>query len=232
MHLDVQDLRNFYYHSTLGRAVQRSIRSHVVKLWPDTTGQTVAGFGFAVPFLRPFLARSRRVVALMPAQQGVMPWPAGQPNISLLTDERHWPLETGHVDRLIVAHGLETTNSVPSLMAEVSRVLGPGGRVMFIVPNRASLWSRSDLTPMGFGHPYTAGQLENLLRLHGLSPERQVATLFQPPSHLRFWIKSGPMLDRFGQYLPLIAGGVQLVEASKRYPPPQGTRIPSQIEQG
>ena len=57
MHLDVQELRNFYYRQALGRAVQRSLRATVLKIWPDTTGQTVVGFGFAVPLLRPFLAK-------------------------------------------------------------------------------------------------------------------------------------------------------------------------------
>ena len=66
MHLDVQDLKNFYYRQSLGRAVQRVVRKEVVRHWPDTTGQTVVGFGFAVPLLRPFLAKSRRVIALMP----------------------------------------------------------------------------------------------------------------------------------------------------------------------
>ena len=49
MHLDVQDLKNFYYRQSLGRAVQRVVRKEVVRHWPDTTGQTVVGFGFAVP---------------------------------------------------------------------------------------------------------------------------------------------------------------------------------------
>ncbi|NDD89416.1 MAG: hypothetical protein EBZ32_09290, partial [Rhodobacteraceae bacterium] len=105
MHLDVQDLKNFYYRQSLGRAVQRVVRKEVVSHWPDTTGQTVVGFGFAVPILRPFLAKSRRVIALMPGPQGVMHWPAGAPNVSVITDEFSWPLETGHVDRLVLFHG-------------------------------------------------------------------------------------------------------------------------------
>ena len=87
MHLDVQDLRSFYYRTQLGRAAQRSIRDQVVEHWPDTKGLTVAGFGFAVPLLRPFLAESRRVIALMPGPQGVMAWPQGMPNVSVLCEE-------------------------------------------------------------------------------------------------------------------------------------------------
>lgn len=70
MHLDVLDLRNFYYRTALGRVAQRAIRDQVVKHWPPVPGQTVVGFGFAVPLLRPYLAEARRVVGLMPGPQG------------------------------------------------------------------------------------------------------------------------------------------------------------------
>jgi len=53
MHLDVVDLRNFYYRTGLGRAAQRAVRDQIVRFWPEAKGQTVAGFGFAVPLLRP-----------------------------------------------------------------------------------------------------------------------------------------------------------------------------------
>ena len=38
MHLDVRDLRNFYYRSALGRAAQKIIRDEVRATWPDTHG--------------------------------------------------------------------------------------------------------------------------------------------------------------------------------------------------
>ena len=95
MHLDVLDLRNFYYRTGLGRAAQKAVRDSLVTLWPEAKGQTVVGFGFAVPLLRPFVADARRVIGLMPAPQGVMPWPQGLPNLSVLTEETHWPLATG-----------------------------------------------------------------------------------------------------------------------------------------
>lgn len=217
MHLDVQDLRNFYYRSTLGRAAQASVRGRLLDLWPDAAGQTVAGFGFAVPLMRPYLADARRVVALMPGPQGVMQWPAGMPNVSVLTEEWLWPLETGHVDRLVVMHGLETSDRPSRLLEECWRVLGPGGRAMFIVPNRAGFWSRSDRTPFGYGRPYTLGQLESQLRAHHFTIERHAAALYRPPSNQRFWLKSGALFEKMGRSLPtVLAGGVFLVEVSKR----------------
>ena len=226
MHLDVQDLRNFYYRSTLGRAAQASIRGAVLQMWPEAKGQSVAGFGFAVPLLRPYLADARRVVALMPGPQGVMPWPAGMANVSVLCEERLWPIETGHVDRLVVMHGLETSEHPSHLLDECFRVLGPGGKALFIVPNRGGLWSRSDRTPFGYGRPYTLGQLEAQLKQHQFLPERHSAALYQPPSGKRFWLRSGALLERMGQRLPtVLVGGVLMVEASKRVQPPRGTPV-------
>ncbi|MGB0439396.1 MAG: class I SAM-dependent methyltransferase, partial [Paracoccaceae bacterium] len=147
MHLDVHSLRDFYYRSALGRAAQRVVRQQVTQIWPEAQGLTVAGFGFAVPLLRPYLGQARRVVGLMPAPQGVMAWPAGLPNVSVLCEETAWPIETGHVDRLVLMHGLETSENPTALLDECWRVLGPGGRALFIVPNRSGLWARSDRTP-------------------------------------------------------------------------------------
>ena len=172
MHLDVQDLRNFYYRSTLGRAAQKAVRDEILELWPvaEAKGQTVAGFGFAVPLLRPYLPEARRVIGLMPGPQGVMPWPAGMANVSVLCEETLWPLDTGRVDRLVLMHGLETSERPSDVLTEAHRVLGPGGRALFVVPHRTGMWSSSDKTPFGFGRPYSAGQLETQLRQHGFMP--------------------------------------------------------------
>ena len=118
MHLDVVDLRAFYYRTPLGRSAQRVLQEALRKLWPETRDLTVAGYGFAVPMLRPFLADARRVVALMPGPQGVMPWPTGGPNVGVLVEETRWPIAAGTVDRLIVAHGLETCDSPDALLPD------------------------------------------------------------------------------------------------------------------
>ena len=216
MHLDVLDLRNFYYRSVLGRTAQRAIRDRLLALWPAAEGATVAGYGFAVPLLRPYLGSARRVIALMPAQQGVMPWPVGGPNISLLCEERNWPVPSDAIDRLVVMHGLEGSETPGAVLDEAWRVLAPGGRAMFIVPNRAGLWSRWDGTPFGFGRPYTAAQIEGQLRAHGFTPERLASALYIPPSGRGIWLRWAGMWERAGARLvPWRGGGVLMVEATK-----------------
>ncbi len=230
MHLDVLDLRNFYYRSALGRAAQKVIRDELFSLWPEAKGQTVVGFGFAVPLLRPYLTDARRVIGLMPGPQGVMPWPAGQPNISVLCEDTFWPIQTGQVDKLVVMHGLETSDNPDALLDECWRVLGPGGRAVFVVPNRAGLWSRSDNTPFGFGRPFSLGQLDALLRKHQFVTERSMSMLFQPPSHRRIWRKTAGLLEKLGQHMPVVAaGGVLMVEVSKQIAAPTRTGLTEKV---
>lgn len=230
MHLDVFDLRNFYYRSALGRAAQKVIRTELQAHWTNVTGQTVAGFGFAAPLLRPFLGSARRVMALMPGPQGVMPWPAGQPNVSVLVEDTLWPVQTGSVDRLVLLHGLETSDHPAALLEECLRVLGPGGRAVFIVPNRSGMWSRTDRTPFGYGRPYSLSQLEAQLSAHGFVTESARSMLYQPPSNKRLWRKMAGMMEGVGRHIPVFAaGGVLMVEASKQVSAPTRPGLPEAV---
>ena len=84
MYLDVKEIKEFYYRSTLGRAAKAAINKNLSNIWPETTGLNVVGFGFSVPFLRQYLGSSRRLMALMPAQMGVLAWPNEETNVSVL----------------------------------------------------------------------------------------------------------------------------------------------------
>ncbi|MFD1882656.1 class I SAM-dependent methyltransferase [Paracoccus pacificus] len=219
MHHDVMDLRAFYYNRALGRVVQRILRDRLTRFWPPggTTGMTVAGYGFAAPMLRPYLTSARRVTSLMPAPQGVMPWPAGMPNHSVLAEETAWPLDTGAVDRLVMLHGLETSDHPLAVLEEARRVLGPGGRMILIAPNRAGLWARSDNTPFGFGRSYTTGQLESQARAAGFQVERSAVALYTPPSDRRFWLRTADWWERNGQRISrFLVAGVVMIELSRQ----------------
>jgi len=223
MHLDVIDLRSFYYRTALGRTAQRAIRDQVQAIWPALAGQSLVGFGFAVPLLRPYLDQAARTVALMPAPQGVMPWPPGMENVSVLCDETLWPLPTGQADRLIILHGLETSERPSDVLDEAHRILGPGGRLLTIVPNRKGLWARGDSTPFGFGRPYSTAQLEAQLKHHGFTPERSAGALYVPPTTGGFWLRTADFWEKVGRGVPWLAGGVLMVEASKQvYAPTRG----------
>ena len=221
MRFDVVDLKKFYYRTFLGRTVQKALRKCLCDMWGDTKGQTIVGFGFATPLLRPFLAKARRIIALMPAEQGVIAWPGDTgehlANCAVLCEELHWPIANGQVDKLVLLHALETCTDTDALLDEIWRVLGPGGRVVFIVSNRSGLWARSDKTPFGVGRPYSVGQVEHLLRLHKFVPERHFPALYFAPSSRPFWLRMAVYWDYIAhrRIIPVVAG-VIFVEASKQ----------------
>lgn len=219
MHLDVHQLRDFYYRTRLGRAAQKAVRDKLVLRWGPCSGQTVAGFGFAVPLLRPFLPAAARVIGLMPAPQGVMHWPADAENHSLLCDESRWPLANASVDRLVMLHGLEASEHPMALLDEALRVLAPQGRMLVIVPSRSGMWARRDVTPFGFGRPYSRGQLERLLHDAGFDPIGHGSALFFPPRDTPFWLRASKVLERLGQrYAIERFGGVVMVEVTRAEP--------------
>ncbi|MEM7423387.1 MAG: methyltransferase domain-containing protein [Pseudomonadota bacterium] len=228
MHLDVVELRSFYTSTQLGRFAQRAVRERLRLLWPNVRGQSLVGFGYAAPFMRPFLTDAQRTLCLMPAQQGVCAWPSEGPNLSALVEETLWPLPGGFADRIIVAHGLETCERPAALLSEIWRVLAPGGRVTFIVPNRAGMWARRDGSPLSFGRPYSIGQLDAALTDQRFTPLRHTAALYGPPSHKRFWLRSAPTIESIGQRLDARRlAGLLIVEAEKLvYITPQsGSRV-------
>lgn len=216
MHLDVVELRRFYASTHLGRLARESVRDRLRRLWPDVRGMTVVGFGYAAPLMRPFLGESARTFCLMPAQQGVCAWPGEGPNLTALVEETLWPLPGGSADRLVVAHGLETCERPGALLDEIWRVLAPGGRAVFVVPNRAGMWARRDATPFGYGRPYSINQLEGTLASHRFTTIRRDAALYMPASHRRFWLRLAPAIERIGQRLDMRRlAGVVVVEVEK-----------------
>lgn len=232
MRLDVLELRRFYYERTLGRVVQRALRDHLTGWWPPDrcNGMTMAGFGFAAPMMRPYLDHARRLAVLMPDGQGSMAWPVGLPNRTVLCHEDAWPLETGSVDRLVILHGLEAADQSAQLLSEAWRVLGPGGRMVVMVPNRAGLWARSEGTPFGFGRSYTAGQLDAHAREAGFTTERSGAALYIPPSDRRFWLRTAQFWERTGARISkVLIAGIILAEMSKKTRAPVGPLLPAVV---
>ena len=223
MWTDVVDLRDFY-GSPLGQTARRAIRQRVRALWPDLAGQRVAGIGYATPYLRPLIGEAERVLALMPAAQGVLHWPSEGPNAAALVEEAALPLPDLAIDRLLVVHALEHAETVGPFLREVWRVLAPAGRVLFVVPNRRGIWARLDRTPFGHGQPYTAGQLSRLLRDGLFTPTARAAALFTLPFHSRLLLKSAGAWERVGERWFERFAGVVLVEAVKQLYAPTAVR--------
>lgn len=218
MILDVVDLRDFYA-SSLGSIARRMIRRQLRALWPDLRGMRVLGFGYATPYLTPFVEEAERVAAVMPTRMGVLAWPeriTEERNLALVAHEDEIPLPDLSVDRILVVHGLEYSENAHLMLREMWRVLADGGRLLVAVPNRRSIWARTDHTPFGHGYPFSTEQLNKALRQSMFTPVRSSRALFFPPSRRRFWLSAASAWERMGLRWLNPVGGVTIVEATKQ----------------
>src|SRR5258707_9302173 len=213
MQLDASDLVDFY-EAPIGQVARRMISRQVRVLWPSARGTSLLGYGFAVPYLRPFLADAERVVSLMPAQQGVVAWPAERP-LAALCDEDALPFADAFFDRILVVHGLEGADATRPLLRQLWRVLAPEGRLLLIVPNRTSLWAQLERSPFALGRPFSRGELDRLLRGALFAPVTWDRALYLPPFRGRRLARAGAGWDRLLRRLFPALGGVHLVEATK-----------------
>lgn len=215
MALDVTDLRAFY-QSPLGVSARRFVGAIVLRRWGQVVGLSVVGLGYATPYLDLFHGRPMRLLALMPAEQGVVNWPPDGPSSSALIDDSMLPLPDACVDRLLLAHALENAEHPRELLSEAWRILTPGGRLIVVAPNRAGLWARRDTTPFGHGRPFSRAQLLDLMRENLFSPIYWSEALYAPPIRSAALRKFAPAVEKIGGRLALPGAGVLVAEATKQ----------------
>lgn len=213
MRRDVLELRQFYA-SDLGRAARLMVGRKVIEAWGDAHGLDVLALGYATPFVASARPAARRVVAAMPAQQGVEIWPAGERNLAVLVPEDSLPFANALFDRVLVAHAIEESPDPIGLLREVWRVLAPSGRVVVAVAARNGLWANAEKTPFGQGRPYSRSQLGELLREAELEPSGWTRALYVPPvPWMAGWAEG---FEQVGSRLWPGFSGVLLMEAVKQ----------------
>ncbi len=215
MYRDVVDLREFY-QTSLGQVALRQLKRRIREFWPDLTGQSVLGVGYATPYIRPFTGEAERTIAIMPATQGVVFWPPEGPGLVTLSDEANLPFDDLSFDRVLVVHGLEATERSRQMLREIWRVLAGSGRLLIVAANRSGLWSMTERTPFGHGSPYSGSQLNQMLRDNLFVPERSAKALYIPPVRSRFLLSTAPAWERLGDRWFSTFAGVTMVEATKQ----------------
>lgn len=226
MWTDAVDLRDFYA-SSLGHAAQRMIRRRIRSIWPDVTGLNVLAIGYGIPFITPFRAEAKRVLAAMPAHQGVLHWPGEGKGLTTLIDENELPFPDMSMDRIILVHALECADHTRQMLREVWRVLSDSGRLLVVAPNRRGVWARLERTPFGHGLPYAKGQLTRTLRDNMFTPLCTHSALFVPPTYSRMVLSSAGAFEEIGHRWFATFAGVIIAEAAKQIY--AGAAAPAQV---
>lgn len=215
MRVDVLALQRFY-SSPLGEAVRRAAMRRLSALWPEAAGLDLLGVGYPLPFLDRYRASARRTVAMMPAEQGVEPWPAGAAVLAVLAEEARLPFMDAVFDRVLLVHALEECGSPQAMLREVWRVMAPEGRLAVVAVNRWSFWAQSDASPFGHGRPYSRTQLASLLSDALFEPVVSARALYAPPSNWGPFVRAADAFESVGEVMWPAQGGLVLMEAVKR----------------
>lgn len=231
MWTDISELREFYA-GAMGRVARACIGHHIRELWEDLRGEKLAGIGYATPYLSGYRAAAERVIAFMPARQGVVNWPSGATSASAMVNEDDLPLVDGAVERILLAHCLEHAEFPADVLREAARVLAPGGRLIVVTPNRRGLWARSDNSPFGNGRPFSRTQLATLLKETGFAPANWREALFVPPLNRFGLLRASRLFERIGGTVPIMFGGVLIVEAQKQFSTLQPIRAGERLRAG
>lgn len=212
MHSDVLLFRD-WYRTLLGRAVQGIITTKIkATLGAWRPEERVLFIGYGVPYGE---SEHPLTFCAFPAGMGVLHWPEGFPNRTLLAWEHEQPFFDGCFDKIILIHALEGAESTRALLAECGRLLKPDGRLLIFVANRSSIWARRESTPFARGQPYSKGQLARLLRKCGLQVLGQGRCVHIPPFGFSLTLKHARWIEKYGErFLPWL-GGVVYVEAKR-----------------
>lgn len=231
MQIDANDLSE-YYETPAGQVARRHIFRRVRQVWPDLKGNRVLGYGFAAPYLRPFLGEADHVVAAVPSHQAsdqnCVSWPDGK-SLTLHSEEHALPFPDAMFDCILIVHGLESAEATRPLMRQLWRVLAPAGRLLIVAPNRTSLWAQIDRTPFAHGRPFNRTQLQKLLTDSLFVAERWDHALHFPPLRSKRFVRNGAGWEGVGRRLWPGLAGVHIVEATKSM---YATTPPLRVEEG
>ncbi|MBF0250980.1 MAG: methyltransferase domain-containing protein [Alphaproteobacteria bacterium] len=214
MWIDAVDLREFYA-TPLGGMANRMILQGIREIWPDVSGLDMLGVGYTTPYLGLFKGEAHRTIAAMPARQGVLHWPPGEPGLTTLVDEGELPFADLSMDRVLMVHSIECAEQLRHMLREVWRVLSDSGRVLIVAPNRRGIWARMEASPFAHGQPYSPKQLSRLLRDTMYTPVRTEIALYAPPSGARLILGGAAAWEQVGRRVFPAFGGVVMIEAAK-----------------
>lgn len=155
-----------------------------------------------------------------PAGQGSLLWPKEGPKRTVLVDEDMLPVKDACFDRVLEIHALEFFADAEAHLREIWRVMRPEGRLLLVVPNRSGLWARLDTTPFGYGHPFSRGQLHDLLVQTWFRPLHVQSLVHFAPFQGALRLTASSAFEKIGAKVWPRFSGMLMVEAIKEVAQP------------
>ena len=205
-----------FYNSQLGLNVHECITREISTKWTDLNSTRILGVGFSRPYIRFYNGNQNNIVSLMPPTPFTEFSAGNTANQELISLFHEIPLPDLSIDRIIIVHALEFSESANLMIRELWRVLTDNCKIIFIVPNRLGVWCRFDSNPFGFGRPYSPNQLVRLLDDNLFTTIKRNTALYMPPVKVRGMNSLSKGWEIFGRNTFPNHGGVISIEAEKQ----------------
>ena len=131
------------------------------------------------------------------------------------------PIASESVDTVLVMHALELSDAPEMVLAEVHRILKPGGQVIVCCFNRWSIWNllhhagRKKVFPKA-GRCRSLGSIKKWLYALDAEIVVQQTVCFRPPLLSREGIQKWLFLETWGQMIAPYFGAAVMVVATKK----------------
>ena len=147
---------------------------------------------------------------------------SSQPGIDVRADPRFLPLANDSIDGVILPHTLDFSPDPHQVVREVERVLIPEGKVLLSGFNPWSQWGmgrlfrrRSGVMPW-CSHFFTPKRVQDWFSLLGFDLEEVVYLHYRPPVHNQMVMQKLAFMERLGEKVWPMLGGVYVMQAVKR----------------
>ncbi len=134
------------------------------------------------------------------------------------------PVASDTVDVVVLHHALDFTEQRHRLLREATRVLRPGGHMLIVGFNPASVWGitrflRNRNRVPWSGKFISRARLNDWLQLLNLQLESTALGLYFPPSNITSVLTYASRIERFGARMQLPFGGVYILQCVKQIAP-------------
>ncbi len=203
-----------FYETELGKIVQGNIASFIKEIWPSAENhlaqhQTILGFGNAAPYLSVF--NKNNLIFNLIINEHLSTKSRGEISLDA---EAKIPLAEDSIDKVIVIHCLEFQEDFENILKEIWHVLKPSGKVIFIIPNKNSLWSKLNFSPFFQGKSFSHIKIQKSISEYMFSILQIESTLHFFPNLYKIFPRILIKTDKISSKFCL--GGVILLEAEKR----------------
>ncbi len=145
----------------------------------------------------------------------------GTPAQALVADAENLPFSSECIDAVVLHHTLDFAGSSHQVLREVSRVLRPGGKVVIVGFNPASLWggyrrfvrNRNELPWRG--RFLSHRRIQDWLALLELKEEQNASGYYRPPVTSAKWMQRFECVERWGRRYRASNGAFYVIVATK-----------------